>query len=785
MRPSQRALTFAERVAYQRAIEDVYWRHRIWPKESRNPKPPLEAVISQAQLEKKVTDYLRKSQALEGYWLRPITAEQLQAEMERMAKHTKQPDVLRELFDSLGNDPFVIAECLARPALAERLLTNWYAHDQRIHGELKQRAETELRAHPTVEQMKQLSGTYSETELIRSESAQGKGHGDIEHGVKVNGRQWDETVQRLAATFNRPGSRFLNGRDGSPSRPLDLAEDCQTLPVGKLSPLQDDQANYYAAAVIEKTDDQLKVSTVSWPKESLESWLTRVESQVPKAMPGIMGSYVLPPISAVADGCTDDTWRPTPATPTARSSHTAVWTGSEMIIWGGYVNGGGTNTGGKYNPTTDSWTTTSTNNAPDARFGHTAVWTGSQMTVWGGIGSGYLNTGGRYNPGTDSWTATTTINAPSARDGHTAVWTGNEMIVWGGYNSGYLNTGGRYNPGTDSWTATSTTNALARDGHTAVWTGSEMIIWGGYDGSYLYGGWRYNPGTDSWTPTSTINAPFPRDEHTAVWTGNEMIVWGGRYDDGRRYIPLYDGGRYNPNNDTWTATGTDNVPLARYSHTAVWSGTEMIIWGGVNDLYGLNTGGRYNPVADSWTATSTISAPGGVSGHTALWSGTEMIVWGGGTDFGGRYNPGLDSWLPVTNVPSGRFVHTAVWTGSEMIVWGGVDENFGSTNSGGRYNPSTDGWTATSFTNAPDGRAGHTAVWSGSEMIVWGGCSRNCDNFFNSGGRYDPTADAWTATSTNNAPEAREVHTAVWTGSEMIVWGGFSGDSYVEHGWKI
>ena len=51
---SQRALTFAERVSYQRAIEDVYWRHRIWPKESPDPKPSLDAVMTQAQLEKKV-----------------------------------------------------------------------------------------------------------------------------------------------------------------------------------------------------------------------------------------------------------------------------------------------------------------------------------------------------------------------------------------------------------------------------------------------------------------------------------------------------------------------------------------------------------------------------------------------------------------------------------------------------------------------------------------------------------------------------------------------------------
>ena len=123
-RTSQGALTFAERIAYQRAIEEVYWRHRIWPKERPDAKPSLDAVMPQAKLEKKVTDYLRKSQALEDYWQRPLTAEQLQAEMDRMARHTKQPDVLRELFDALGKDPFVIAECLARPMLAERLLAN-------------------------------------------------------------------------------------------------------------------------------------------------------------------------------------------------------------------------------------------------------------------------------------------------------------------------------------------------------------------------------------------------------------------------------------------------------------------------------------------------------------------------------------------------------------------------------------------------------------------------------------------------------------------------------------
>jgi hypothetical protein len=119
---SQRTLSFSERVTYQRAIEEVYWRHRIWPKENACPKPSLDGVMTQAQLEKKVEDYLRNSQALEDYYKEPLSADQLQAEIDRMAQHTKQPDVLHELFEALGNDPFVVVECLGRPVLTERLV---------------------------------------------------------------------------------------------------------------------------------------------------------------------------------------------------------------------------------------------------------------------------------------------------------------------------------------------------------------------------------------------------------------------------------------------------------------------------------------------------------------------------------------------------------------------------------------------------------------------------------------------------------------------------------------
>jgi N-acetylneuraminic acid mutarotase len=528
---AQRTLTFAERVAYQRAIEDVYWRHRIWPKENPDPKPSLDAVMSQAQLERRVTDYLRKSQALENYRQRPITADELQAEMDRMTQHTKKPEVLRELFEALGNDPFVIAECLARPLLAERLLT------------------------PSAsEQIKQTNPTY----------------------------------QQVAAAT---------------------------------------------------------------------------------------GDYHLPLVSD--GGCTDDTWTPTNTAnvPSGRTGHTAVWTGSEMIVWGGW---GGyalgiLNTGGRYNPSTDSWTATSTANAPTGRDYHTAAWTGSEMIVWGGQGDNSisLNSGGRYNPGTDTWTATATSNAPSVRDSHTAVWTGNEMIVWGGFfydgANHWLKTGGRYNPSTDSWIATSTSNApIARHWHTAVWIGNEMIVWGGIDGSFPYSntGGRYNPSTDNWTATSRTNAPSGRLYHTAVWTGSEMIVWGGRSNG---TFGVNTGGRYNPTINSWTATSTANAPDARAFHSAVWTGSEMIVWGGEKPWHAplLKTGGRYNPITNKWIGTSTTNAPSGRELHSAVWTGSEMIVWGGNwlKDTGGRYCASVSQ---LGNISTRALVQT----GDNVVIGG-------------------------------------------------------------------------------------------------------------------
>ena len=228
------------------------------------------------------------------------------------------------------------------------------------------------------------------------------------------------------------------------------------------------------------------------------------------------------------------------------------------------------------------------------------------------------------------------------------------------------------------------------------------------------------------------------------------------------------------------------------NQSGVWTGSEMIVWGGCG--FGgvcitpfLRSGGRYDPASDSWLPMSMVGAPPGriaTSSATeplAVWAGDEMIVWGGWlsnqdqTDTGGRYSPATDTWSPTTQTgaPLARRHHTMVWSGDAMLVWGGENTGMGSLSDGGRYDPTTDSWAAISGTAAPAARHRHTAVWTGSEMVVWGGTEDGLGSDFHTGGRYEPMADAWSDTSIGAyVPPARNLHTAVWTGDEMIVWGG-------------
>lgn len=329
-----------------------------------------------------------------------------------------------------------------------------------------------------------------------------------------------------------------------------------------------------------------------------------------------------------------------------------------------------------------SWTETSTTGAPSPRKRATAVWSGQEMIVWGGDNGSYLNSGGRYNPITDSWQPMSSLNAPYGCSTPLSVWTGKEMIVWCGSR------GGRYNPLTDSWTTISTTNAPpAVNNSTAVWSGEEMIVWGGYGSTYSNSGGRYNPVSDIWQATTLTGAPSPRLYHTAVWSGSHMLIWGGF---GAYSINLGNtGGSYDPATDSWSAISSTGAPDNDSGHIAQWSGTSLLVWGG-----NANSG-SYDPQTDSWSAIGTTDTLIDRSMPYSAWTGEKMIVWGGTSrapallTSGGSYTPTTDNWsiTAFNGAPTGREYGVNVWTGTEFIVWGGQESSGALTNTGGRYTP--------------------------------------------------------------------------------------------------
>jgi hypothetical protein len=230
------------------------------------------------------------------------------------------------------------------------------------------------------------------------------------------------------------------------------------------------------------------------------------------------------------------------------------------------------------------------------------------MVVWGGwdtTASDDAGDGRRWDPAM-GWLALSTAGDPPDRREHSSVWTGTRFVVWGGETGAGVpfQTGGRYDPAMDVWAGLSVTGApAARARHTAVWASSLatplMLIWGGDDGQtdaqpdvVLASGGRYDPALDTWSAmaASPLSA---RTWHTAVWAGPVMIVFGGF--TGTTGTLLGDGAQYTPGTDTWRMLGAASAPSSRAIHSAIWTGTEMIVWGGATNTGATNTGARYRP----------------------------------------------------------------------------------------------------------------------------------------------------------------------------------------------
>jgi N-acetylneuraminic acid mutarotase len=324
------------------------------------------------------------------------------------------------------------------------------------------------------------------------------------------------------------------------------------------------------------------------------------------------------------------------------------------------------------------------------------------MIVWGGANQKVLDSGGIYDFVNNTWKPTNPTGAPTARAGATAVWADTMMLVWGGTDAGGmpLNTGGKFDPKTNTWTPINPTGApTARKQHTAVWNGSAMIVWGGNDGGgVLDSGASYDPKADTWK--SIMTGPSARSQHTAVWTGTQMMIWGGLAPNPAAPPPnllFADGAGYNPAMDMWDMTVPGGaIPTARYRHTAVWTSTSMLVFGGaVGGGMPTNDGGQLKNM--TWASLGIANQPEARQDHTAVWipATSEMVIWGGEgagstyLDSGYRLGESSLAWTPIPAGPGllGRARHTAVAAGTQMIIWGG-EGSTGHTNSGGIFDTS-------------------------------------------------------------------------------------------------
>ncbi len=337
--------------------------------------------------------------------------------------------------------------------------------------------------------------------------------------------------------------------------------------------------------------------------------------------------------------------------------------------------------------------------------GELGVWTGSELIV---ADSGCCDTRAKnqlaaFNPATGAWRDVAPFPF-GGRDSASAVWDGHEMLVAGGLgdpNGLATSTAAAYDPVANTWRSLAPAPEVFAAAP-SVWTGKQMLVLGRISSvSNEPFGLAFDPATNEWSRLPASPA-LARHDALVVWAGNELIVWGGVATPADDTAVEGDGFAYNPTTKTWQSIGT--APVAPRADTAgVWTGKELVFWGGSNDAGGGSTakaygqGAAYNPTTNKWRAlkTSPLEAR---SGHTAVWTGSEMVVIGGFSDranqsptgsflaSAGAYNPATNTWRLLSSSPelapdaTGRlaspatmrsFSHSA-WTGTQVLVMNGA-----------------------------------------------------------------------------------------------------------------
>jgi hypothetical protein len=326
-----------------------------------------------------------------------------------------------------------------------------------------------------------------------------------------------------------------------------------------------------------------------------------------------------------------------------------------------------------------------------------------------------------------------------------------------------------------------------------------MIIWGGFtSGGVTNTGASYNPATDTWAAVTTVGAPAARHSHGVVWTGTKMIVWGGYGTNG--YEPA--GGIYDPVTDKWTAMETSGQAAPRKAHAMWYDGTDIIIWGGCNgnNCTALNSGARYNIAGNSWSSMNLAGAPSPryrmaqgfdkptpahPKGIGFVWGGTDGLDWFGDGAF---YDPSTNAWTKIGMScgypPTKKLEGTVALNRGNIYgfyVYGGWD-GFDFYNDVLRmwHNqppyPKDGCWVIETSVSAPKGRSAFNSAAPGNGIFVWGGCNgAGCSTQLADGASWRNKGNGtWTGCPPGGL-SARSDATAVWTGSEVLVWGGYDG----------
>jgi Kelch motif len=331
-------------------------------------------------------------------------------------------------------------------------------------------------------------------------------------------------------------------------------------------------------------------------------------------------------------------WTRLPGAPIApRSEYGAVWTGKEMIVWGGYSNTTHGD-GAAYDPETRAWTKIAAGPLAGQDL-PVAVWTGKDMLIFGGSGpSGASSEGAAYDPATNTWRKLAPIphslGSNLTGSGSYAVWTGKVMVAWGFFgHSGGAHGGGSlaaatYDPAVNSWTTGTVAPAQAPLFGDAFWTGKQMIVWGSVGSPEHLGGFAYDPATRRWAtlPASPLGRTA-RDSMLAVWTGRYLVVGGGDNQSGLQR----DAAAYDPVTNSWM-----RLPDAPVGFEG--NGTAPDIWTGASVITFEDgvPGGRplsLDLTTRRWSLGPKAPVPGRQEAHE-FWTGSKVLVWGGGVSVG-------------------------------------------------------------------------------------------------------------------------------------------------------